>query len=211
MSTSSSARRKTAADEASAFPYSELNHQLFRQDNASQTLEEEMKKREATAREEGRLEAEAQALATTETRLEEIRTGITEALEQFARERHDYYVRAERELVQLALCIARKVLQRESTIDPLLLAGMVRVLLERMEQSTTIKVYVHPAQVSEFRAFFARHMGEQQPEIVADGLLSEGRCTVHTEFGTTEVGPELQLKEIERGLLDLQAAKPASR
>lgn len=130
------------------------------------------------------------------------------SLEQFERERQEYYLRAERELVQLALTIARKILQRESTIDPLLLAGMVRVQLERMNQSTKTNVRVHPDQVSDFRSYFARHLQEMQPEVIEDVSLELHRCVLQSELGTTEIGPDVQLKEIEQGLLDLEAARP---
>jgi flagellar biosynthesis/type III secretory pathway protein FliH len=85
---------------------------------------------------------------------------------------------------------------------------MVRVALEQISQATRITVRVNPRQVSDFRMFFARHMQEKAPEVVEDGALEPERCGLHTELGTTEIGPEIQLKEIEQGLLDLQAARP---
>ena len=47
--------------------------------------------------------------------------------------------------MQLALAIARKILHREAQVDPLLLAGMVRVALEKIESHTKVSVRVHPA------------------------------------------------------------------
>ena len=209
MSTSSSARRKKVQQDAAAFPYPELGAvaQPFGA-NPDQPSGAEQKRREAAAWEAGRREGEAQAIAAAGAQLEETRKSISEALEQFARERQEYYRRVERELVQLALSIARKILQRESTIDPLLLAGMVRVQLEGMNQSTRTSVRVHPDQVSDFRSFFARHLPEKQPEVIEDASLELNRCILQTDLGTTEIGPEVQLKEIEQGLLDLEAARP---
>lgn len=166
--------------------------------------------RESAALEAGRREGEAQARAAFASQMDQLRVSLTAAVEEFARERRDYFVRVERELVQLSLSIARKVLHRESNIDPVLLAGMVRVLLEKINQRTKVTVRVHPLQVSDFRMFFARHMSENPPDIVEDPALEFDRCTVHTELGTTEVGPEVQLKEIEQALLDLKSTKPKS-
>jgi hypothetical protein len=53
--------------------------------------------------------------------------------------------------VQLALSIARKVLHREAQVDPLLLMGIVRVALERIEGATGVTLAVHPEQVPEWR------------------------------------------------------------
>jgi flagellar assembly protein FliH len=208
MNMSSSARRKKIKEEAAAFPYPELGAHAPGFPPRAEASEEEVKRREAAAWEAGRRQGVAQASTVAATQMEEIRSHITAALDQFSRERQEYYTRVERELVQLALSIARKILRRESTIDPLLLVGMVRVQLERMERSTKTTLRVHPQQVSEFRNFFARHMPEKQPEIVEDSSLDVNRCVLQSEFGTTEIGPEVQLKEIEQGLLDLEAARP---
>jgi len=207
MNTSSSARRKKSRQEPETFPYPEIKSRRGFPDS-SQTVEAEQQRREAAAREAGRREGEAQALAAAAGQIEEMRAGIAAALDQFAGERREYYLRVERELVQLALSIARKILHRESAIDPLLLAGMAHVLLERMEQSTKTVVRVSPRQVSDFRMFFAQHIQEKQPEVVEDSSLALDRCVITTELGTTEVGPDIQLKEIEQGLLDLEAARP---
>lgn len=207
MSTSSSPRRKRDAGEAALFPYTELNRSAAGQD-ASEARQREQEVREAAAREAGRREGEAQAIAQYAAQLQEMRGGLASAIEQFACERRQYFLRAERELVQLALSIARKILHRESSIDPHLLAGMARVLLEQMEQSTKVTVRVHPRQVSDFRMFFAQQTPDRQPEIVEDGTLAPDRCVLQTDFGITETGPEVGLKEIEQGLLDLEAARP---
>lgn len=212
MSTSSSAARQRSEKESISFPYQELS---IREPasvpgaNIDSVTAEDDHRREVEAHEAGRLEGEAHARADFVSQIDEMRHSLAKALDEFLRERHEYYRRVEREVVQLALGIARKILQRESSIDPLLLAGMVRVVLEHMEHASKLSVQVNPSEVSEFRAFFARHLPDKQPEVIENAGIPCGRCTVHTELGTTEVGPEIQLKEIEQGLLDLQAAKPA--
>ena len=46
--------------------------------------------------------------------------------------------------MQLALSIARKILHREAQLDPLLLAGIVRVALEKIDGATEVVLRVHP-------------------------------------------------------------------
>jgi hypothetical protein len=41
-----------------------------------------------------------------------------------------------------------------------------------------------------------------------DSALRPGECRLETSLGSTEVGLESQLKEIETGLLDLLAERP---
>ena len=210
MSTSSSAARQHPDKEVISFLYQELGPGTVPSGKADPTtLEDDHRNREIEAHDAGRIEGEAHARATFASQIDDIRQALAKTLDDFTRERHEYYQRVEREVVQLAFAIARKILHRESNIDPLLLAGMVRVLLQRMEQSSKLSVHVNPSEVSQFRAFFARHLADRQPEVIENADLPLGRCTVQTELGTTEVGPEIQLKEIEQGLLDVQAAKPA--
>jgi flagellar assembly protein FliH len=162
--------------------------------------------------EKARHEGEVKAWAAFERQAEEMRARVRDALADFARERTSYYQRVEKEVIQLALSIARKVLRREAQIDPLLLAGMVRVALERIESGTKVVLRVHPDQLSACRAYFAQHMEPQQvPEVVEDSQLAMHHCVLETVLGTTELGPEIQLKEIEQGLFDLLGQRPEAR
>jgi flagellar assembly protein FliH len=165
--------------------------------------------REAAARGAGRQEGEAQARAAGEEHLAQIRESVRAALADFARARAQYYQQVETEVVQLALAIARKILHREAQVDTLLLAGMVRITLEKIESATKVVVRVHPQQVSECRSYFAQHMESRNvPDVVEDPTVMIDQCVLQTALGTTELGVEIQLKEIEQGLFDLLAKRP---
>jgi flagellar assembly protein FliH len=43
---------------------------------------------------------------------------------------------------------------------------------------------------------------------VGDPTLPQGHCTLETDFGTTEISLETQLKEIEQGFFDLLERRP---
>lgn len=162
---------------------------------------------ETEAREAGRMEGEARARASFEQQVEAMRKSVASAIDKFARERLEYFLAVEQEVVQLAFSIARRILRREAQIDPLLLAGMVRVALEQTAQATNVTVRVHPHQVSDFRMYFARHL-QDPPEVIEDASLPSDGCVLQTSLGKTEIGPEIQLKEIEQGLLDLRSVQP---
>ena len=165
--------------------------------------------RETAAREAGRLEGEAKARATFDLHLAEIRESVRLAIADFAQERARYFEQIETEVVRLALSIARKILHREAQVDPLLLAGMVRVALGKIESGTKVVVRVHARQVSECRAYFAQHMEPGDiPEVVEDSRLPVDHCTLETAVGTSELGLEVQLKEIEQGLFDILQQRP---
>jgi len=159
--------------------------------------------------EQGRQQGQQQARTDFESALGQERQRIVAALAQFAGERATYYRRIEAEVVQLALAIARKILHREAQLDPHALAGIVRVTLEKLDAGTQVDVHVHPKDAAEWRHYFACQMeGNPVPEVHEDPALPPGECRIATSLGTTQVGFESQLKEIESGLFDLLAERP---
>jgi flagellar assembly protein FliH len=164
---------------------------------------------ERSAHEAGRQEGEMQARAAFDQQLAQVRESVRAALQAFAGERAAYYRQVEIEVVELALSLARKILHREAQVDPLLLAGMVRVALDKIESGTKVVVRVHPEQVSDCRGYFARTLEPGEvPEVVEDAAIARDCCVLQTGLGTTELGLEVQLKEIEKGLMDLMARRP---
>ena len=133
----------------------------------------------------------------------------TAAVRDFAQQRSDYFRRVESELVRLAMAIARKVLHREAQMDPLLLAGVVRVALDQMQAGTRLTLRTSPGEVEAWRQFCAKDLEDRQGiEVVADTSLEFHQCVLQAEAGSTEISLEGQLQEIESGFFDLLEAHP---
>jgi flagellar assembly protein FliH len=164
---------------------------------------------QARARELGREEGRAEARKSFDEQLARERAVIAAALAQFTRDRGAYYTKLEEEVVQLSLAIARKILHREAQVDPLLLAGIVRVALEKIEGATGVALRVHPRVAADWQRYLASRMDPGDlPGIVEDSALEPERCVLETSMGTAQLGVEVQLKEIEQGFMDLLAARP---
>ncbi len=177
--------------------------------NSEAAAASQLAEREAQARQQGRQQAEAEARAKFEELLDRERQGVAKAVAEFARERAVFYRKLEDAAVRLALGIARKILHREAQVDPLLLMGVVRVALEKIEGATSVTLVVNPKQAADWRAYFAgRAELATPPEVVEDAAMPSDQCGLRTAMGTTELGMEMQLKEIEQGLMDLLAARP---
>ena len=165
---------------------------------------------QAAAFEQGRQAGQQQAHSEFEAALLKNREQVVQALREFGLERQNYYQRVEAEIVQLALAIARKILHRENQIDPNALAGIVRVTLEKLDSGTKVSLHVHPQEAARWRHYFACQVENvPAPDVFEDATLLPGDCRVETSVGSTEIGLESQLKEIETGLLDLLAERPA--
>jgi flagellar assembly protein FliH len=164
---------------------------------------------DAQIRAESRKEGQSEAGKIFEEQLVRERASLAAALTKFTRDRAAYFQQVEGEIVQLALSIARKILHRESQLDPLLLAGIVRVALEKIDGTTGVVLRIHPQNAADWRRYLTTHLEPTiLPEIVEDPSQPTDCCALETSMGTTVVGMDVQLKEIEQGLMDLLAARP---
>jgi len=154
---------------------------------------------------------QAEARAAFEQQAAKLREEFTKALHDFAAERDTYFQRVEEQVVRLTLAIAHKILHREAQVDPLLLTGILRVALEKIGSNTNTRLRAHPSDIKVWRDYFAQARENfPAPELIGDPEIQSGRCVLETELGTTEIGLETQLKEIEQGFLDLLAQRPGS-
>ena len=208
MSTSSSAAARQALETAAPFPYAEVEGEseiLAGPTGAEGTIQ----RMQAETLERGRQEGREQMRVEFNAALQKERQQIATTLQQFSSERQSYYHRIEAEVVQLALAISRKILHRETQPDPQALTGIVRITLEKLDAGTQVNLHVHPREATDWRHYFASQMeGSPIPEVHEDPALAAGECRLETSLGTTQIGLESQLKEIEGGLLDLLAERP---
>jgi flagellar assembly protein FliH len=161
----------------------------------------------------------AEAVAQTEQRLRQeyeqklltARACIATAISGFEAQRTEYFARVEAEIVQLALAIAAKILHRESQVDPMIVAALVRMAVEKMREGSKVTVRVDPGRVAKWKAYFAGLPAVARVEVVEDTALTEHDCLLETELGTTNFGLDTQLKEVEQGFFDLLALRPVSR
>jgi len=173
--------------------------------------EDQVRAKEEQARVVGVRDGEAQARSRFERELAAERQVLAKAAQDFARDRENYFSHVEAEVVKLAIGIARKILHREVQVDPLLLAGVVRVALDKIAAGTSVRLRVHPDHVYAWHDFFSNQQEHRVvPELLGDATLGMGQCVLETALGTTELTLEAQLAEIERGFFDLLAQRPVA-
>jgi flagellar assembly protein FliH len=211
---SSSAPKRQRVVETAPFAYAESDLPSGSPGDttdAAQPAEEQTRRQQAEAFEQGRQSAQLQLRSELDSGIAKHREQISQAIHAFALERQNYYRRIEGEVVQLALAIARKILHREIQIDPQALAGIVRITLEKLDTGTKVNLHVHPLETAAWRHYFAcQTEAVPAPDVHEDPAVPPGECRLDTSLGSTEVGLESQLKEIETGLLDLLAERPGA-
>ena len=85
-------------------------------------------------------------------------------------------------MVQLALAISAKILHREAQVDPMLVAALVRVAIDKLHDGSSVFVRVSPAEAAKWRAFLANPLNGSTIEIVEDAHLGAGG--LHSRNGT---------------------------
>lgn len=173
--------------------------------------EAELAERLRRERAEAFREAEQRLRQEYEEKLVAARAPLAEAIQSFQEERDSYFSRVESEVVQLALAIAAKILHREAQVDPMLVATLVRMAIEKMKDGSSVIVRVSPAKAEKWEDYFAEHSNSSHVRVTADPKLRDQECVVDTELGSAKFGLESQLKEVEQGFFDLLALRPTKQ
>jgi flagellar assembly protein FliH len=131
---------------------------------------------------------------------------LARAIEEAAGLKPRLRAAAERELVELALAIARRVLRRELHVDADAVLGLAKAALEKASVREITEVRLHPSLAAPVRAHLARIGAPQSIEVREDPSLEPGAVMMETARGTIDASLETQLDEIGRGLADALGA-----
>ena len=193
------------ASDPRAVPAGAPEEKAAKADNAPRISQEEMSRLVSEAHAQGLAQGATQSAVRFEEELELERKRLADLILDFRQQRKDYYSKVEIELVHLALAIAAKILHREAQVDRMVVAGLVKVMIERLQQKTNIVVRVRPEDAESWRHYFR---DQTSVKILEDFALEPRACWLETELGVADMGLEAQLKEVEQGFFDLLAQRP---
>ena len=146
---------------------------------------------------------QAQIAAEVSRIVDPLRDQLGNTLEEIAGLRETIFNRAERELVRLAIEIAKKVVHREVTIDNEIVMTLARIGLSRLQNRIAATIHLHPDDFAYISAHKERLEAGHALELVEDRSIGRGGCLVHTEVGDVDTRIEQQFAEIERAFLEL--------
>jgi flagellar assembly protein FliH len=149
----------------------------------------------------GRREGDRQARAETAPIVERLGASLSEITGM----RHEIRLQAEKDMVQLALLIAKRILHRELSVDVNALTALARVVCDRLVRAESWRVAVHPR----FAGAIAAALSSGQTgrvQIEPDPNCALGTLIVRSDEGRIDASVDAQLDEIARGLADRLAS-----
>ena len=185
------------ADEA------ELDHEI-------RMTEEALRKSLAAERASATAETESRLRQEFEQRCKAETQRITRLVEHFEETRKEYFARVEREVVQLALSIAAKILHREAQVDPMLIGALVQLALGQLKEGAAAAVRVRPQEAKGWQQYFSAQGLSAAVSVVEDAELQPGDCILETNLGSVNLSLDVQLKEVEKGFFDVLAQRPSA-
>jgi flagellar assembly protein FliH len=127
---------------------------------------------------------------------------LGETLEELASLRQTLLRQSERQLVQLALALARRIVRREIASDEELLTALARVALDRLGDAGQATIRLHPDDFGRVAARGAEQWAASHVTVVADPGVSRGGCLVESPFGFVDATIDAQFQELARALFD---------
>lgn len=166
------------------------------------TLEAELAAARRESFETGRQQGEQAARAALTPVIGRLNASIAEVIGM----RPGLRQRAEKDAVELAMQIARRVLHRELSVDVNALNALARVVFDRLARAESWQLTVHPQFADAIRGALPAG-GATQVRVEADPSCDPGTLLVRSAEGVIDASVESQLDEIGHGLTDRLSAK----
>jgi flagellar assembly protein FliH len=157
---------------------------------------------EQVAQEKAVHEAKAGFETEVAERVAEIRGQLAETIKEISALSEEITARAENDLVELALQIAKKIVGREVTIDREIALTLVKVSLGKLHNRAVAEVHLNPEDFAFVEAHREKLDFRGSLELVEDRSISVGGCLIHTETGDIDARIKSQFDEIAYGLLN---------
>jgi flagellar assembly protein FliH len=165
---------------------------------------------EKNAFENGLRQGEQSGLATAEQKIDALIKRHAESILEIGQIKAVLYSQVEREVVQLAIEVAKKIVHREILVDRDIIQTLVHVALAHVAEKTPVTIHVNPVDYN--------HISERQTELshaegrsitlVADKSIERGGCLIETDCGDIDARLEEKFREVERAFFEGVSKRP---
>lgn len=154
---------------------------------------------EREAHREGLTRGHAEAIGDMRRQIEQLDALLREAHTQVTAAHHAVATHTEGELIELAIAVAKQVVQSEIEARPDAMVLIVKAALEAVGSRKVMAVRVNPGDYE----LLAEHRGDllgslESARLVSDPAISSGGCLIEVETGLIDARLESQLQEAAR-------------
>jgi flagellar assembly protein FliH len=122
------------------------------------------------------------------------------------------FYEVERELLTLAMALARQIVRRELKTDPTQIIGIIREAIAALPVATRdIRVHLHPEDAAVVKQHLAPTENERAWAIIEDPVMARGGCQITTATSRIDARLETRLGSILSELLGTERQASAPR
>ncbi len=161
---------------------------------------------EKTAYENGFLQGEKAGTEIAEQKVQALMRRYAESMLELTNLRSSLYAQVEREVVKLAVEVAKKIVHREIQVDRDIIQTLVRVALSHVAEKSAVTIHLSPMDYNyllEQRSELAHSEG-RDISLLADKSIERGGCLIKTECGDIDARIEEKFREVEQSFFEGQ-------
>jgi flagellar assembly protein FliH len=159
---------------------------------------------EKAAYEKGLQQGEKNAIETAERKVEAAMKQYAGSIGEIQKLRSTLYAQVEREVVKLAVAVAKKIVHREIRVDREIVQTLVHVALSRVAEKSAITICLNPedyGHLLERRTELAQSEG-REISLLADKSIERGGCLIQTNCGDIDARIEEEFREVEHSFFE---------
>jgi flagellar assembly protein FliH len=169
-----------------------------KEDRAAEQNIEEIERR---AYAQGFSEGEKAGLESGMKKVAPVLKNFEQAKGELEKVKGEIYSSVEREAVELALAIAKKIVFHEVQTDKELIIRVVREALKKTSDAANVKIRVNPYDFEILRNHENMFLGEinglEALHLIKDDRIKDGGCMIETDMGDIDARIETQLRAVE--------------
>ncbi|WP_018132562.1 FliH/SctL family protein [Effusibacillus pohliae] len=197
---------ETARREAAAV-VEEANRQA---ETVLQSAQQKAKRMVEEAREAGYESGFADGRAAGEAAYRDKIEQVLAMMRQLEADQKAYAWQSERQLIELACAVAKKIIQKELETDPAWVERTLKSALAELVDRSRVEVHANPEDIP-FLLTVRDDLAVGYPppvelQFVSDLSVEKGGCILRTRHGSVDARIDTQLNEVKRALLEAAAA-----
>ena len=173
----------------------------------AQGMAEGRKEGLAKGAEEGRKSGHQQALTEHRVQLTNLIKGLSGAMSQLDASRRELESQALREVVELAIAVARRVTKRQGLVDPAVLSANLAEAMKLVVLASDVHIAINPVQRMTLEDALPRLQMDwpslQHVQLIDDPALAPGGCRIITQQGQVDGDLDGQLDRVVNELLPI--------